>query len=77
MAKPDRMNGGALAGVRLTDVDIKKRRFYGRLLLDRAIKELEPIAAMTFAAELHRAVEEPSDRLYWVARSEVERVLGA
>lgn len=75
MATPDRMNGGALAGVRLIDVPLKTRRFYGRLLLDRAIKELEPLTAMTFAAELHRAVEEPSDRVYWVPKAELERVM--
>lgn len=74
MATPDR-NGGALAGVRLTDVPLKTRRFYGRLLLDRAIKEMETLAALTFAAELERAVEDPSDRLYWVAKSEIRRVL--
>ena len=75
MAKPDR-NGGALAGVRLTDVPIKIRRRYGGLLLDRALRELDPLAALTFAAQLERAVEQPSDTLYWVAKSEIERVLG-
>lgn len=74
MATPNR-NGGALAGVRLADVPLKTRRFYGRILMDRAAKELEPIAAVIFAAELERAIEEPSDRLYWVSRSELERVL--
>lgn len=74
MATPNR-NGGALAGVRLTDVPIKKRRFYGRILMDRAAKELEPIAAVMFAAQLERAVEEPSDRVYWVPKAEIERVL--
>lgn len=74
MATP--RNGGALAGVRLTDVPIKIRRRYGGLLLDRALKEMDPLAALTFAAQLERAVEEPSDTLYWVAKSEAERVLG-
>lgn len=73
MATP--RNGGALAGVRLADVPIKTRRFYGRLLLDRAIKDLDPIAAVTFAAQLERAVEEPSDRIYWVAKEQIERVM--
>lgn len=75
MATP-RQNGGALAGVRLTDVPLKIRRRYGGLLLDRALKELDPLAAVTFAAQLERAVESPSDTLYWVAASEKERVLG-
>lgn len=75
MATPDR-NGGALAGVRLTQVPLKVRKRYGQLLLDRAIKEMEPLPAMQFAAELNRAVEEPSDCLYWVPKTELERVLG-
>jgi hypothetical protein len=74
MAMP-RQNGGALTGVRLTDIPVKIRRRYGGLLLDRALKELEPLAAMTFAAQLERAVEDPSDTLYWVAATEVDRVL--
>lgn len=75
MATP-RQNGGALAGVRLTDVPIKIRRRYGQILLDRAIRDLDPLTAVTFAAQIHAAVEEPSDRLYWVPISEKERVLG-
>jgi hypothetical protein len=74
MAMPDR-NGG-LAAVRLTDVPIKKRRMYGRYVLDAAIKAMNPIAAVEFAAELHRAVEEPSDTIYWVPREEALRVCG-
>ena len=75
MAMPDRINGGAVAGVRLTDVEIAIRRRYGRLLLDRAIKELEPIAAMDFAADLHRAVEMPSNTIYWVSAEAAKKVL--
>ncbi len=75
MASPDQ-NGGALVRVRLTDVKIEIRRRYGRVLLDRAIKELEPIAAMEFAAELHRAVEMPSDRPYPVSAEAARRVFG-
>ncbi len=74
MATPDQ-NGGALAGVRLTDVPIKIRRRYGAILYERAIKELEPLAAMKFNLDLERAVEEPSDTIYWVPASEVARVL--
>lgn len=74
MATPDR-NGGALAGVRLTDVPLKIRRRYGNLLLERAIKELDALSAMTFAAQLETAVETPSDTLYWVPKAELERVL--
>lgn len=73
MTTPDR-NGGAVAGVRLTDIDIAVRRRYGRVLLERAIRELGPFG-LDFAAELHRAVEEPSDRVYWVSRDAAERVM--
>lgn len=66
----------SLCPIRLTDVPIKIRRRYGQLLLDRAIKDLDPLTAVTFAAQLHAAVEEPSDTLYWVSVSEKERVLG-
>jgi hypothetical protein len=75
MATPDR-NGGALARVRLTDVPLKIRRRYGGLLLDRALKEMDPLSAVTFAAQLERAVEEPSDTVYWVSAAERDRVLG-
>ena len=74
MATPDR-NGGALAGVRLTDVPLKIRRRYGAILYERAIKELEPLDAMKFGLDIERAVEHPSDRLYWVPRAEIRRVL--
>jgi hypothetical protein len=74
MAMPDR-NGGALAGVRLTDVPLKIRRRYGAILYERAIKELEPLAAMKFGLDIERAIEEPSDRVYWVSAAEVKRVL--
>lgn len=71
---PDR-TGGAIMGVRLTEVPITTRRRHGRILLERAIRELGPFG-LDFAAELHKAVEEPSDRLYWVSQEEAERVLG-
>ena len=71
---PD-LNGGRLIGVRLAEVPIVVRRRHGRVLLERAIRELGPFG-LDFAAELHRAVEEPSDRVYWVPREEAERVLG-
>ena len=73
MATP--LNGGArVMGVRLTDIDIKIRRRHGRILLERAIKEFGPFG-LDFAAELHRAVEEPSDTVYWVSAEAAERVL--
>ena len=76
MATPN-LNGGARTmGVRLTEIDIGIRRRYGRIVLERAIKELNSYASIEFAAELHRAVEDPSDKVYWVPAEAVERVLG-
>jgi hypothetical protein len=73
MAMPDR-NGGALVAVCLSDIDIKVRRHHGRVLLERAIKELGPFG-VEFAAELHKAVEDPSDRVYWVPRKRYYEVM--
>lgn len=73
MATP--LNGGArVVGVRLTDIPIVIRRRHGRILLERAIKELGPFG-LEFAAELHRAVEEPSDKVYWISSEAAEKVL--
>lgn len=75
MATPN-LNGGARTmGVRLTDIDISVRRRYGRIVLERAIKEMNPYATIEFAAELHRAVETPSDKVYWLPVAAVEAVL--
>lgn len=73
MAMPDR-NGGALVAVCLSDIDIKIRRRHGRILLERTIRELGPFG-IEFAAELHKAVEEPSDTLYWVPKERYEAVM--
>ncbi len=74
MATP--LNGGVrVVGVRLIDVPIIIRRRYGRILLERTIKEFGPFG-LDFAAELHKAVEEPSDRVYWVSETAAEKVLG-
>lgn len=73
---PDR-NGGALARVRLTDVDLAVRRRAGQRLLDAIVKEHGPFErGLTEAAELHRAVEAPSERVYLVSREAYERVMG-
>lgn len=73
MTRPT-VTGGALTGIRLTEVPIVIRRRYGRILLEKAIRELGPFG-LDFAAELHKAVEEPSDRVYWVPAEEAARVL--
>jgi hypothetical protein len=75
MAKPDRNGGGALAGVRLTEVPLTIRRRYGAMLYERAIKELDPITAVRFGLDIERAVEEPSDKLYWIPADKVNSVL--
>lgn len=67
---------GRQQGVRLVDVDIAVRRRYGQVLLNRALKEMVPIAAVQFAAELHAAVEYPSETVYWVPAEAAQRVLG-
>jgi len=75
MALPLSNGGARVVGVRLTDIDIKVRRRFGRGLLEKTIRELGPFG-LDFAAELHKAVEEPSDRVYWVSKESVDRVLG-
>lgn len=74
MAKPNR-NGGALAKVRLTQIDLAVRRRVGQRLLDQLVRELGPYG-LEQAAELHKAVETPSDREYFVSREAYERVMG-
>ena len=72
---PDR-NGGALARVRLTDIDLAVRRRAGQRLLDAIVKEHGPFErGLTEAAELHRAVEDPSERVYLVSRAAYDRVM--
>lgn len=76
MAKP-RSNGGAIARVRLTDIDIAVRRRHGDRMLAALIRELagdyERLAVA--AAELHAAVEHPSDRQYGISREAYDRVM--
>lgn len=64
--------------MRLTDIDIKLRRRHGQYVLDREMRLLagdyERLAE--FAAELHAAVEHPSDKVHWLPRDAVQRVLG-
>jgi len=57
--------------VQLRDVPIAIRRRFGRRLLEGAISEGNVLAAV----ELNAAIEEPSERFYWLPASAVERVL--
>ena len=75
MATPLYNGGARVVGVRLTEIDITIRRRYGRILLERTIKEFGPFG-LDFAAELHKAVEEPSDTVYWISSEAAEKVRG-
>lgn len=63
-------NGGAVAGVRLTDIPLNIRRRYGSYLYDQAAKDGD----FDLALSLYRAVENPSDRVYWLPREVVHEV---
>lgn len=66
-------NGGAKTkAVRLTDIDIRVRRRFGWALIERAKEDGNLVAAV----ELTAAVENPSDRVYWLPETAVRRVLG-
>lgn len=61
MRTPTR-KGRQLVAIRLTDIDITVRRRYGRLLLEHAAQD----GNLTHAVDLRRAIETPSDRIYWL-----------
>lgn len=71
MAMPD-LNGGAVVGVRLTDIDIKIRRRRGKALYEAAVADRD----LELALRLNAAIERPSDRVYWVPERAVREVLG-
>lgn len=71
MATPD-LNGGArTVGVRLTDVPLEIRRRRGRVLYEAAVADRN----LALALELNRAIERPSDRVYWVSERAVREAL--
>jgi hypothetical protein len=63
---------GRLRAIHLYEVPLKIRERAGRRLVDQAALNMD----LWFAAEVHRAVYSPSDRIYWVDVQEAERVLG-
>lgn len=69
---PDRNGGGAQRAVRLTDIDIKVRRRFGWMLIEKAKDDGDILSAV----ELTAAVERPSDKLYWLPAAAVRKVLG-
>lgn len=70
MATPN-LNGGAVAGVRLTDIDIKIRRRRGRALYEAAVADRDLMLAVAIEA----AIERPSDKIYWLPAKAIEAVL--
>lgn len=70
MATPN-LNGGAVAGVRLTDIDIKIRRRRGRALYEAAVADRDLMLAIAIEA----AIERPSDKIYWLPARAIEAVL--
>ena len=63
---------GRQTSIRLPDVPIEIRRLHGQRLIDRAFKDMDLYGAI----DLKRAIEEPSDTLYWVPAKAVRKVLG-
>jgi len=57
--------------IRLSEVPLKVRRRYGLALYEAAVLDRD----LTLAAQLHAAVESPSDRLYWLPEKAVRKVL--
>lgn len=62
---------GRHVAIRLCDVPVKTRRFYGRLLTDKAALDGD----LLLAAQIQRAVEHPSRRVYWLPEKAVRKVL--
>lgn len=70
--KAPRKTRPALAPVSLSRVPVAIRRRYGRRLVEEAGDNLDLI----MAAQLTRAIENPSDKIYWLPREAIRRVLG-
>lgn len=71
MATPD-LNGGRAIAVRLTEIPLIVRRRRGKALYEAAVADRD----IVLAAALHMAIEEPSERIYWVPAEAVRKVLG-
>lgn len=72
MTTPRLAKVGRLRAIRLSEVPLRVRERAGRRLIDHAALDMD----LWFAAEVHRAVYMPSDRIHWVDTQEAERVLG-
>lgn len=73
MATPDRNGGGAVVGVRLSDIPIEIRRRRGRALYEAAVADQD----LPLAVAINAAIERPSDRVYWISREAVSRAIGS
>lgn len=66
-----RNHAGRSIAIRLSEVPVKIRRRYGLALYEAAVLDRD----LTLAAQLHAAVESPSDRIYWLPEKAVRKVL--
>ena len=66
------LSGGRLVKVKLSDIPITTRRFYGRYLLDSAADA----ADLSLAIAYKRAIEHPSEAEYLLPERAVRSVLG-
>lgn len=66
-----RNGAGRQVAVRLTDVPLKVRRSRGKALYDAAVADRD----LLLAAELHLAIEAPSDAVHWLPEKAVRKVL--
>jgi len=64
-----------MVGIRLADVPLHVRRMAGQRALDKLVRDLhgEFDLLLDEAADLSRAVETPSERVYLVSREAYER----
>jgi len=67
---PPRATGRSIA-IRLSEVPLKVRRRYGHALYEAAVLDHD----LPLAAQIHAAVESPSDRIYWLPEKAVRKVL--
>jgi hypothetical protein len=68
---PPREQAGRSIAIRLSEVPLKVRRRYGQALYEAAVLDRD----LALAAQLHAAVESPSDRIYWLPEKAVRKVL--
>jgi len=66
-----RTTAGRSVAIRLSEVPLTVRRRYGNALYDAAVADRD----LLLAAQLHTAVESPSDRVYWLPEKAVRKVL--